>query len=198
MNDKEIDLKIAELKRIKEQNALYKKLSPAERRVEVAKDALLYVKKGFWTPQTAKGYVNLNKPILIKDDTCSWSPGKIDCTVCARGALFLGALNKFNNWDPREYNDIEYGEDLYEISSEEFGHVEEKLWSTRQVAEIEFVFESDDLGAAENWIWTDDNWDLVRQWKRQYKQPKARLIAILKNIIRNKGTFKMDDKFDIK
>jgi hypothetical protein len=199
MDNKTIDLKIAELNRIKKQNALYKKLSPAERRVAVAKDALLNVQKDFWNPLGGYVYVNLDEEICVEHDMCSWLPGNAKCQVCARGALFLGALNKFNSWNPHEnHARVKYGEEYFKyIDPESFGDVEKNLWSSRQIAEIEYVFELERLGGAVYQKWNNDEVELVKQWGKRYNTPKSRLIAILKNIIRNKGTFKMNDKKDI-
>lgn len=198
MDNKTIDARIADLKRIKKQNALYKKLSPAQRRVEVAKDALLHVQKGFWKPKSETGYVSLAKSLEIDKSACSWYPGQTECTVCARGALFLGALNKFNNWNPKDCIDTDCYGRLKHIDDCEFGDVEDRLWSSKQIAEIELIFELSNIGAAEYYNWAENTDLIINQWEKQYPKDKDRLIAILKNIIRNKGTFLMADKHDVK
>ena len=136
MNDQEIDLQIARLKKNKEQNKLFRRLSPSEKRVAVAKDALKQVTKGVWSPRGLT-YVYFDQPQDLTQ-TCSFED--VSCEVCARGALFLGAINKFNNYDPKQFFH-NYANDVIAIDASDFGDVEDRLWSKAQICLIESVFE---------------------------------------------------------
>lgn len=187
MNLKEIDRKIAHLQSIKKKNELFKKLTPAQRRVEVAKDALKQVQSGIWKAQRMSYVVFDTDQNLTQ--TCSFE--NTECQVCARGALFLGAVNKFNNYDPEQ--EINYPDEVQEMNNHHFGDVEDRLWSKSQIQMIECVFESGDVGTCPK----ISDYKCVDIWSEKYPNLQDRLVAILKNIIRNKGTFKINDPKDV-
>ena len=152
MNTKVIDKQIRELTQLKKQiakkNALFKKMTPAQRRVAIAKDALKQVSRGKWEAES-RVYVtfdNLSKPEVL--NTCDLT--EQDCRVCARGALFLAAVHKFNDFDFSKIDNDYIGE----IHSSDFGNVETRLWSEEQLEEIEFIFElSHTCGMAGDRTW---------------------------------------------
>jgi len=157
---------------IKQNNAAYEKATPEQRRVMIAKDALQQIKNGRITP-TEGTYVKLwgetldrgepLQPVLFKD-------GPITCNCCAKGALFISAVRLSNRWtgDPTG------------IGSHEINRLVE--WPDSNYREIEVAFE----------LWTEE-YPWSKKWLRKYPDKEPRLVAILRNIIRNKGTFKKGD-----
>lgn len=170
-----IDLnKIAEKKK-----NLYKRLTPSQRRVAVAKDALAQINANIWKP-VGFSYVFFDEP--QHRTTCLLDIDKTKCQVCARGALFLAAVNKFNDYNPSKHT---VDKIINRISRSQFGNVESRLWSKSQICDIEAMYE----------CWNYDRYDT--RWEKFYPERKNRLIAILKNIIRNKGKFNKKDPHDI-
>lgn len=177
------------------------RLSKAEMRVIVAKDALAQMKaeKYIATNGTYVGselisrigieggerhpydgggscYINLEEPLqplLLKD--------KGECRVCAKGALFLSAVRKFNSAKVGDVAD----DDDFKIAV--------KIFGLKQYDLIEAAFEG--------WDSTKERWDgteytgntsvpAATAFGDQYDGNTERLVAILKNIIKNDGTFK--------
>ncbi len=84
------------------------------------------------------------------------------CQVCARGALFVASVDRHDRCD---LGGIDSLSDAVQVRSEED-------WGKYQVSDIE--------GAFEGWY---GGRDLPRE-------PKARLIAIMENIVANNGEYK--------
>lgn len=177
-----LDFAIA--KSIYESNTAYDKASEAKRRVMIAKDALEQLKIGrFWaTPGTYVDACKLAHEAKLDDSVqlntlLHNSKLKSSCDVCARGALLLSAV-KFRN-------------DC--IISEDGGTSEDSFVKefAGQQNEIEAAFEDYDP--------TRDNED-GNPWcdkflnKKERNSPTKRLELILKNIIRNNGTFKANQR----
>jgi hypothetical protein len=161
---------------MEKKNKLFDSMTPAQRRVAIAKDALsiirlknIKVKQGFYLE--SKFLDNMCR----KDDTAVCdidSMLKSNCKVCARGALLLSSVKIFNS--------ASYG-DLSTCGSNNDDNVAFESFSKEQLLLIEWVFEG--------WYHKDDR---IHKWKEKYPVPHDRLVAILKNIIRNKGTFKIN------
>jgi len=106
------------------------------------------------------------------------------CEVCVRGSLLVSLIRKDNNFT---------GEDLDNMSCGYFDSwsVEDKrlleLFSPEQLSLIEYAFEN---FSADRYI-NEKDLDKVEDFFVLYEHNNTeRLIAILKNIIKNKGTFK--------
>jgi hypothetical protein len=145
--------------KIKKLNAAYRKATPAQRRVMIAKDALkqlndgsFYAKHGVYV-MTSECHIERDEP--LQPHLIEHTP---ECQCCAKGALFLSSVrlnNKFNgspDW----------------IGNDEVLKVVE--WPLRNLNLIERRFERQ---------YSDD----------EPRKPNDRLKGILRNIIRNKGTF---------
>ncbi len=163
-----------------------------QKRVDIAKDALSQVKAEKYTVLSSNGYVESGKleDIINKAlDSCELFTGKkaedvelktyIDtaikiapCEVCAKGALFLSSIRKFNNFSLAEARDSGLNESAsYKI---------QEIFGEENADRIEEYFEKNDPTYGENY---------ENQWSDKYPDDKDRLIAILKNVIANKGTF---------
>lgn len=167
------------------------RLTKAEQRVAVAKDALQQLRLAKYIAETGT-YVGEKFKLTIvdepsfrfNDDDCIVGGSNWDdqakpllrsssepCAVCAKGALFLSTIRKFNK---ATVGDIvsENFTDTYKL----FGK------ANMDLAEIAF----------ERWscYGTDGKKGKARDFGYQYTHDHDRLVAILKNIIKNNGTFK--------
>lgn len=167
-------------------NTTYDKASEAQRRVMIAEDALAQLKIGKYvaTPGTyvdagelsveAKLEDEVQLNTLLHDQTL-----KSSCNVCARGALLLSAV--------RHRNDCLIGTD---------GITSDESWVK------EFQGQQEEIEAAfENYAFSDrPNLEEGNEWCKKFLTKKERadetkrLELILKNIIRNKGTFKANQR----
>jgi hypothetical protein len=103
------------------------------------------------------------------------------CGVCAKGALFLSSIRKFNHFSLAESCEINDRAD--ESVKELFGKHNADL--------IEAVFEDDFTIAKVNFKDSEVDYysDFLELWVEKYPNPDNRLEAILKNLIKNRGIF---------
>ena len=149
-------------------------MTKSEKRVAVAKDAMAWVRAraleaGHWycTPeQPPREYHNKQQ---LRDVVL----GK--CEVCAIGALFLANAVRFGNTTVLDEWEGRYHEKLVGLFSEE------------QLSMIENAYER---GESSHYSANSNATQRAVQFGDQYVEDKDRLIAILKNIVVNGGTFK--------
>ena len=112
------------------------------------------------------------------------------CQVCAKGALFTARLDRLggvtlrqgvslNRKDPSEYLSLFDAKDLYLI---EVAFEGQPTSSVPEDITDEEVYEAKRFSLAVNRLRT-----------KEYSRAEARMRAIMKNIIRNKGRFKAKD-----
>ena len=172
-----------------------------DKRVAIAKDALLQLKAGIYDPKFGNGYVptlddvdfegiangceilvgESAEKVELKSYLDKLVNKKKPCEVCAKGALFLSSVRKFNNFsiqDAADHNgDISYW--ASNIAEDIFGVNNAKL--------IEAYFE----GASSYLpVWLEQEMVKIDKFGAKYPNSVERLEVILKNIIKNKGTFK--------
>jgi len=166
------------------------RLSKAEQRVAVAKDALKQLQ---YEKYTATKGVYIGHELETR--VCKWVDGYDDaelsnakeqlqpllikdkglCKVCAKGALFLSAVRKFNKAT------------VGDMSDENF-KVAENIFGSTNFDLIEAAFEKWDYLRG-NSTWNIPSLD-AEAFGHKYDNDHDRLVAILKNIIKNNGTFK--------
>jgi hypothetical protein len=158
-------------------------LTPAQRRVEIAKDVLLKLdsKKIVAKHMT---YLRADRPIVSEaayDDGQSMKMILQDipqCRACAMGSLFVAAVDRFNEFDASriDSNDIDDpGLDLGSLDGALRDH-----FDADQLQVIERAFEK--------WtIFDKDRKPFV--WRPELKTADARMRAIAQNLIDNGGTF---------
>ncbi len=141
-----------------------KKLTKAERRVAVARDALRQVEAKKLIAE-AGTYIYFGRAIpqdAVKNEKAFQRFVRDEkCHVCARGALFISTVRKEDSFAPSESN--------HYVRRSEFDPRLMELFSEGQLKLIENFFEFDGC--------------------YDYHEDKDRLVLILKNIIKNKGTF---------
>ena len=156
----------------------FNKLPEWRQRVEIAKDVLkqldmeTYIaESGTYLTAKVKEFdiQNLHSTEidkLVKEN-------KITCKVCAKGALFMSHVMKTDNCTYEKatsMGDREMGRRL-------------NMFSPSQLEEIEESFEG--------WFQTNEKSDVAKFIQRtKMKSDIERMTEIMKNIIKNKGTFK--------
>jgi hypothetical protein len=168
-------------KTIKLKNAAFGKMTPAQKRVAIAKDVIaaiaarqFKVRFGrYWErlDAVADGQ-RLGQALLCEPST--------QCRVCGAGAVLLSGIRVFNkttvpssNWNIPE-------------------RVVNKWFSKSQNALIEAAFEVQGTSCMLTDIFSHKSPSFVaaRKFSKVSKSPTKRLIAIMRNIIANKGQFK--------
>lgn len=194
-------------------------LKTAANRVKVAKDVLAQINSKMLRPEH-QTYVSLNKTIEVTDDNnmgdkqlCNVLDG-MKCSVCARGAMFVAAVKRFNDYKINDLTySVDYREELSSVDSEDISDYEEQFFEYHQIALIEGVFEGEEIGKAQDFYETvsalidkdeyqytifktileESEWDhnelLSITHNYLGKSAKSRMIAIMENIIANKGDF---------
>jgi len=188
--------KAQKLKReIARRNRAFEQATPAARRVLVAQDVIAQIKAkrftaetGTWTDMRAPGTSQLEHDASFQE-TFLDNPG-VKCQCCAVGSLFLGCTLFTNKIENAEVDDNwELGALLFE--RHKFGNGFEKLFSLKQLGLIEAAFEGEtNFFQDDDWGVSDKEYSAATDFYLNHVNAEKRLIAIMKNIIANKGTFK--------
>lgn len=214
-------------KDIEKKNKLFNSMTPNQRRVAIAKDVLSQIDANKYKPASgvyvvASNFIDTDKLDVENVDklqgqqVCSLLPDNMpSCAVCARGAMFMSALNKFNRLkvgdlatlsndiDNLAYNVSEcetdeekksFVDEYYaniQLYDEDFERYERRFFTKRQIELMETMFENQDYTSSSN----DRLSDAAVFYGSAYATDKARLREICNNIIRNKGDFVIPQKF---
>lgn len=156
-----------------------KTISKAQQRVAIARDAIKQINGDIYKPTCM---IWVNGILKVDNDLLDGDGGKQQlqpilvesqpkCMVCARGALLLSMVRKYNSYT------------LADLRRGNEGQLR-KLFGNRQIEQMEAAFE--------RWEETNQGYSAKRSqaFGSNYATDKDRLIAILKNIIKNNGTFK--------
>lgn len=195
-----------QVRKIRERNRKFKRLTPAGKRVAIAKDVLaqlnakmILARSGVYfsskpveellnTYESVSGSWNYDsrqdklKAELEDTQLCDVLEGQ-KCTVCGIGAAFVSA--------------VRLGDDLtVPNAGTDDGSMREYLvryFEPEQVGAIESAFEEECfMSVAVGWGVTTAQYDLETRaiaFGQQYRSDAKRLRAIFENIIANKGTF---------
>lgn len=146
------------------------KLTKAQQRVAVAKDALAQLKAEKYKATSGvfidSGFLN---NLCYSDSTDQAQPvlqNMGTCRLCAKGAIFLSTIRKYNKAT------------VYELTHAH-EDVSNDLFGQDNLDRIEAAFE----------CWSHVSWKAC-DFGDKYINDHDRLVAILKNIIKNNGTFK--------
>jgi len=160
------------------------KKSKAELRIEIAKDVLKHIKAGsFRTERGTYFAVRLKKPSR-GEQLKRVLPQAEKCTVCALGGLFYGHIIRHNGLEidsPEthlHFNDLKI-------------HKELTMFSKMQLDAIESAFERCNMSGKTPTVLIERAMNFRSKHKIDIPDPDSKtLTLIMKNIIKNKGTFK--------
>lgn len=163
-----------------------------QQRVALAKDALKWLKDDLIKAETGT-VCELDfddaprgdqvQPYLIK----AIKNKDLNCDVCLRGALLLAAVFRNNHFTCDE---LEWSSGMYSPTN----RVDQRLnkhFSRDQIALMEGAFEGSISPSAHKRLRSAKNREAVLDFCLKYNSDHERMVAILKNLIKNKGTFKL-------
>lgn len=183
---------------IKVREAKFKAANAAQKRILVAKDVLAQVKSGKLTAKTGNWLTVHGVPDTQMDEHGepigsmreALVHPEVNCTACALGGLFM-SCTLFNN--KVEFKDYEH-EDIGDLISEgeHFKNKLDTVFCRTQLKLIETAFELGNgwFGERSTGKELTESQRQARAFGEQHMDPSDRLVAIMKNIIKNNGTFK--------
>lgn len=192
-------------RRVARNNKVFEKLSPADKRVAIARDVLAQIaaKKlvptaGAWL--TGKDDTPLfNEKDLKKDPELQSILAKTEqCEGCALGGLFMCAVKRADQLklseldgvksfkkEKAEYEDVDMTIDHSVINTDDAFRYLKRFFSDVQLNEIESAFEKG-KGAVMNFV--------VARFAEEVNDPADRMRLIMENIITHKGKFVYQDE----
>ena len=170
---------------IEAENELFNSLSVEEKRVAIAKDALVRIDIGVIQPKTGWFISNMyelkrkGKDVKSVLNTCN----DLVCECCAKGTMMLSLVGRMNNFTNSDFSDGNYTAN--KAYSSEHAKLQE-LFDIKQLDLIETAYE----GKSYLEIISKEEVEKALVWKKKQKVGTERLLQrILRNIIKNKGTF---------
>lgn len=186
-------------KKIKANNEAFRKMTKREKRIAIAKDVIssikshkfipkpgVYMELVFGNKQEIKERVEEKNKLelqnLLLDNSIE------TCNVCAIGSIFasrvcLGNSFKIDGDEIYSYSELILNDDdmLDSLKS---------IFNEKQLREIEFAFEGDDITGF-FYLKPDKFHEKYTAFYDKYNNSSDRMIAIMKNIIKNEGEFKI-------
>lgn len=166
-------------------------MTMAQKRIAIAKDVIKRIEANQYRPQSDVfcliGGYNISELKRAEEDqeVCDIVNSDKQCTVCAKGGLFMSYIGYTNNFtvrklsnSPSSQSNLEYNE-MQALS---------KIFSPKQLSLIETSFERKTFDWNRNLTETEKN--KCYSWHRRFFDSSKRLVGIMKNIIKNKGIFK--------
>jgi hypothetical protein len=189
--------------KIKEQNEAFKKMSPAQKRVAIAHDVLAALKaKKYKAAQRVYCDINFNDSCGLEVEKQGQKMelqtllvgGAIEsCNVCAIGSIFTSKVAIGNDFKVNVEKDEYDGDIMLEQDMNDDGMLIKSLrgiFTETDLRLIEYAFEGEDI--AEKFESRSEKFhDKMVEFYESFKSPHDRLVGIMKNIIKNEGTFKI-------
>ncbi len=159
-----------------------------QKKVRARKGKYVVVKKknagDSWTPT-----INLKNKLNQQIDSVL---DKQQCEACALGTLFISRARIFNQIKVGDIPNFQYGEITFDASQSSLTLFKDlqSYFSSEQLSLIESCFEGEPIGiAGQTSCYNNDIRGISERYLNKYKTAESRLIAILKNIIKNNGLF---------
>ncbi len=169
-------------------NDLFEKLSPNERRMVIAKDVIDRLDSNYFCPVSGS-YLLIDKYFYDfppDTETLEVFETTKQCSVCARGAIFVSACLKFDGCKVSTL--LEKPERHGIFLSEQ----EDRFFDSKQIQMIENAYEayiSSPLDYQLRNKLSADELTSCRNFGEKYVSNVDRMKAIMQNIIDNNGTF---------
>lgn len=186
---------------IARRNEIWKNASAQERRILVCKDVISRIKSGQFQPETGKFASLTIQDKEDKDSVQACVISKEPCECCALGGMLLSTISYKNRVTIKDWVNVSYGGHLE--SPNEFNYFGiAQVFTKAQLKKIEQAFEgfSGLYGPTSEVDFCCDEDEVkacnapkeekaIMSFYLKYTDPKARMIAIMNNIIRNNGLF---------
>jgi hypothetical protein len=193
---------------IAKRNKIFAAASAAEKRVLIAKDVLAQiaakkfkVRSGTWVnlldnnkltiPTVAPESIGLPKDFKTIDQKDSIRELFLEnttvksCECCALGAMFMSCTLYNNKTTVRDFDNETY-DFVDSVEDRSFSNGLAGFFSPEQLKLIEVAFECGHGGFDPDEVTKGSH---AAEWGDYYKNDKDRLVAIMKNIIKNDGKF---------
>jgi len=204
--------------KIKAKNQKFTRLTKAEKRVEIALDVLAQLKAKKIEALVGAGWgeITLKKSSTAEEFDGSRQLNEListkaqSCTACALGAMFIGAVDKFNHLKVGEC-ETEYGEgngygngacNIFNETEEYYGgnktaflYIEyphaylEKFFPKKQLLLIETAFEGGEGATDEEDFDNPADYETAASYLKGVSNQNKRLELLMKNIVANNGIF---------
>jgi hypothetical protein len=156
-------------------------LTPKQR-IAVARDVIKQVETERFLARN-EGYLHIGGEDIMRPSgisTQGFCKKLKNCTVCAKGALFVSSIAKYNNYEVKKT-----------VSSSKFIRSKTREdWGRYQADLIECAYEQSTAFIKSCNLSQEDEVSRAVSFGKKYDKAPSRLIAIMNNIIRNNGTFK--------
>lgn len=169
------------------------KMSKAEQRVLVCQDSIQQLKRGTIVVGKASGYITITRVgreirKIKRVRQLNKCLSSITCEVCAKGALFIGHISRFNNLviDNSGYFPIHHS-DIRNRLKPLFG---DYLLDKIEAAYERRVIQDNSRKLLEDGRYMSPMALKCVEFGYQYSNARTRFIKIMENIIENKGQFK--------
>lgn len=171
-------------------------LSPKKRRVAIAEDVISglaakrllatcgsYITSAYAEIEAKEGQ-SLGDDVEVCDLQKVIASTMKSCEVCAKGAMFIAAVEKFNNV---KVLDLQVGDNplrKFDDDEDVCTHLE-NYFSRDQLDLIEVAFEGSSMSLDEN----TEECQVALAYQHRYTDVSDRMTAIMENIVKNNGTF---------
>lgn len=171
---------------VKAWNDKFKSLSKAEQRVEIAKDILKQLRAKKYIASRGSYIVGLTDVDEELDIRSNFDKVQ-NCQCCALGACLL-SVTKYKN--KLKFNDVQ----LIMAGDNDSWSLLKEIFTVKQIAILEYMFEGGSGTKVAEYsfqYYLDENTRFkCSSFRYKYDSDDARLKAICKNIINNKGDIK--------
>lgn len=186
-------------KTLSAKNAAFWEKSDAQKRIAVAKDVLRQLKLKFYTARKGN-YFELGllhesiekAPKELQEALKTVKKKGAVCEVCALGGCFASMVNLGNSFTTKKaFGGNSIDEFDTNIDDSVFRGFIRKVFSKKQIVLIECAFEKASFPASfENISEHTDEIEQAISFGERHKGDEERMVAIMENIIKNKGEFK--------
>lgn len=185
------------MKKVKAKSSLSSE-QKAKERVLIAKDVIKTINSGYLRPAHFV-YLEMetDKSVPTLDGGKFSVKKALDqakyCDVCAKGAIFASYVKKHNEcyigegYEGKTVGSYDQAEELKWCGSDFIVKSVRSLFTKNQMDLIEMYFEGSPQSTNKILI---SHFSKARAFYSSYENAEQRMIAIMKNIIENKGTFK--------
>lgn len=168
----------------------FDQMTKAEKRVQIAKDVLLQLKKRRFKAESGTYFRTKKGAPLDQDVELQAVFKKVKhCDVCALGSMFVASVDRFDKLKVRDFvrpADYIISEPARWGSGREIRTHLLGFFSASQIDKIESAFEKSFMDETNG---RHDTLENSVKFGERYSEDKARMIGIMENIIANKGTF---------
>jgi hypothetical protein len=165
------------------------KRTKSQEQVRIAKDVIaqitarkLKISTGSYFSAGSAWYNDMNRRVSLGEDPQLKDVLPKKCEVCAIGAVFVAAVDR--------HNKLKLNAVTTDIKDIEMLSFLKKWFTERQMRLMEAAFEGRVQGSGWNLLSNEEE-ERAEAYRYKYPSARSRLVAIMKNVIRNKGAFRV-------